>query len=208
VPESGIAQTITYDSMELHRLLGNRKLTDYSMLAELGTGISAAHPIDKHLGDVDLSQGTVANQRRRKRNKTAKQLTHRLQKVSMEIGYGAGTSPGGAKYCLVLVDGYSHQASVYGLNGLTGVDIQDALWRYFIDAGGLPECIMCDYDARFLGGAVRRLLHSKGIRIRSSPPHRQSQNGLVERNWSVICRMARAFLTEAQLPKSYCWYWV
>ena len=71
---------------------------------------------------------------------------------------------------------------------------------------GVPENIQCDYDPRFLGGIVRRLLHSHGVRVRSSPPTRQSQNGLVERTWSVICRMARCLLTDAQLPKSF-WLW-
>lgn len=86
------------------------------------------------------------------------------------------------------------------------MDIQDALWQYFVDAGGMPETMQCDYDPQFLGGIVRRLLHSKGIRIRSSPPRCQSQNGLVERTWVIVCRMARCFSTEAQLPKSY-WFW-
>jgi hypothetical protein len=181
VAESGRASTVRYSSMDLHRLLGNRKLADYSILADLGDGLAVDHRVEPHPGDVDISLGTVVNQKRRKRNRNSKEPTRRLQKVSMDIGYGHGASPGGAKYCLVLVDGFSHHASVYGLNGITGLDVQDALWRYFIDAGGLPECIQCDYDPRFLGGVVRRLLHSKGIRIRSSPPNRQSQNGLVER---------------------------
>jgi hypothetical protein len=132
--------------MDLHRLLGNRKLADYSILADLGDGLTVDHRIDPHPGDIDLSLGTVVNQKRRKRNRKSKEPTRRLQKVSMDIGYGHGASPGGAKYCLVLVDGFSHHVSVYGLNGITGLDVQDALWRYFIDAGGLPECIQCDYD--------------------------------------------------------------
>jgi hypothetical protein len=206
VPESGIAQTVRYNPMEIHRLLGGRKLADYVVLSSIGTGLTVNNNTDVHPGGVDLTLGTVSNQTCRKRNRKATKSTRRLQKVCMDIGYGANAGPGGAQYCLILVDGYSSQSFIYGLNGLTGVEIQDALWRFFIDAGGFPETIQCDYDPRFLGGVVRRLLHSKRICIKSSPPYRQSQNGLVERTWAVVCRMARAFLTEAQLPRSY-WYW-
>ena len=207
VAESGRGQTITYTSMQLHRLLGGRKLENYSKLADLYDGLKVDTTVDPHPGQVeDATEGTFANQTRRKRNKRATRASRRLQKVCMDIGYGPAASPGGARYCLVLVDSYSRQVFTYGLNGLSGMDVQDALYRFFIDAGGVPDTIQCDYDPRFLGGIVRRMLHSKGIRIRSSPPYRQSQNGLVERTWAVICRMARCFLTEAQLPKSY-WYW-
>ena len=207
VPESGRAKTVTYTSMDLHRLLGGRKLSNYKDLESLYEGLHVDSTVDSHPGHLDdITEGELTNQHRRNRQKTARRPTRRLEKVHMDIGYGAGPGPGGARYTLLLVDGYSRHTHVYGLNGLSGIDIQDALWRFFIDAGGQPETIQCDYDPRFLGGIVSRLLHSNGIRIRSSPPYRQSQNGLAERTWGVLCRMARCLLTEAQLPKSY-WYW-
>ena len=124
----------------------------------------------------------------------------------MDIGYGPVQGPGGARYTLMLVDSATWHTWVYGLNSLSGLDIQDTLWHFFTDAGGFPKVIQCDYDPHFLGGIVRWLLHSHRIKIRSSPPNRQSQNGLVERHWAVAAGMARAFLTEACLPKSY-WFW-
>ena len=40
----------------------------------------------------------------------------------------------------------------------------------------------------------------------ASPPNHQSQNGLVESHWKIACKMARSFLAEAHLPKSF-WFW-
>jgi hypothetical protein len=44
------------------------------------------------------------------------------------------------------------------------------------------------------------------IQVTSAPPHRQSQNGLVERQWRTAVAMARAMLIEARLPRRY-WFW-
>ena len=55
-------------------------------------------------------------------------------------------------------------------------------------------------------GAVARLLRSHGVLVGASPPHRQSQNGAVERQWQTACCMARSFLATARLPNRY-WYW-
>ncbi len=35
---------------------------------------------------------------------------------------------------------------------------------------------------------------------------RQSSNGLVESHWKVMVHMARAYLTEKQMPRSFCFY--
>jgi hypothetical protein len=94
----------------------------------------------------------------------------------------------------------------YSLSDLSGNTIIDALWRFFVDAGGFPKRLCCDFDQRFLAGSVGCLLRSQGVRISASPPHRQSQNGAVERNWNTAVEMARAFLAKARLPRRY-WLW-
>jgi hypothetical protein len=62
------------------------------------------------------------------------------------------------------------------------------------------------FDRRFLHGSISKLLRAHGVRIGASPPHRQSQNGAVERNWNTAVEMGRAFLAESGLPKRY-WFW-
>jgi hypothetical protein len=57
----------------------------------------------------------------------------------MDIGYGKGTSPGGHKYALTLVDLAMHHVWVYGLHTKGAASVIDALWSFFIDAGGIPE---------------------------------------------------------------------
>jgi hypothetical protein len=95
---------------------------------------------------------------------------------------------------------------VYGLKDMNGQTISDALWKFFIDAGGFPRRIQCGFDPKFMGGKVRRLLTAHGVRVTASPPNRQSQNGLVESHWKVTCNMARSLLAKAQLPKLF-WFW-
>ena len=61
-----------------------------------------------------------------------------------------------------------------------GVEVVEALWKFFIDAGGFPRIIQCDFDPRFIGSKAISLLWSHGCYVRAAPPHRQDQNRLVE----------------------------
>ena len=61
-----------------------------------------------------------------KRNRHGKLLTRprqRLHTVGMDIGYGSGTSPGGHRYALTLVDFSSRHTLVYGLPSKSGRDV-------------------------------------------------------------------------------------
>jgi transposase InsO family protein len=126
--------------------------------------------------------------------------------VGVNIGFDDGTSPGGYKYCLFLVDLATRYTWTYGLSDLTGDSITDALWQYFVDAGGFPHRLRCDFDRRFRHGLVSQLLCAHGVRIGASPPHRQLQNGAVKRNWNTAVEMGPAYLTKAGLLKRY-WFW-
>ena len=107
---------------------------------------------------------------------------------------------------MVLADKCTTNSFVYGMHGKSGADVVEALWKFSIDAGGLPCTIQCDFDPRFIGGKVISLLQSHGCYVRAAPPHWQDHNGLVENCWEVLTNMARAFLAEARLPKRF-WYW-
>jgi hypothetical protein len=103
-----------------------------------------------------------------------------LNVIGMEFGYGDGTSPGGFKYTLLLVDRTTHKTWVYGLRDMQGTVIADAIWSSFVDMGGMPHSIQCDFDPCFLGSKVRCLLTFCRIRVMTSPPNHQSQNGRIE----------------------------
>ena len=201
LPLSSAPATVRYSPQELHVLLGNRTLPDYSVLESIGTGIKVVD-----VSEPILSVGDVVNIKRGRKGKSLQRPRKALDVVGMDIGYGDGTSPGGFKYTLLLVDRTTRKTWVYGLRDMTGSTIADAIWSFFIDAGGIPRRIQCDFDPRFLGGKVRRLLTTRGIRVTASPPNRQSQNGLVESHWKTATQMARSFLAEAHLPKSF-WFW-
>jgi hypothetical protein len=77
----------------------------------------------------------------------------------------------------------------YGLANLFGDTIIDALWHFFIDAGGFPWRLCCNC-----------------VRIGASPRYWQSQNGAVLlHNWNTAVEMAQAFLVEDRLPRHY-WF--
>jgi hypothetical protein len=200
-PESLAPAKKRYSPHDLHRLFGGRKLPYFGILAELGTGIEV-----KDSTGLLLSVCDVVNLKRGCHGKLLTPPKAALDAVGMDIDYGEGVSPGGYRYCLMLVDRKTHKTWVYGLSDMGGNSLCDTLWRFFIDAGGFPRQFQNDFDPKFVGGQVARLLRAHFIWLRASPPNRQSQNGLVESHWRVACGMARGLLAEAQLPKRY-WFW-
>ena len=175
-------------------------MPDYSLLSKLGTGLTV---IDD---DCDIPTiGELVNRKRGKRRRKGSKATVPLEVVGMDIGYGEGTAYGGSKYVLVLVDQCTSNSFVYGMQGSSGADVCEALWKFFIDAGGFPKTIQCDFDPRLIGGKAAALLRTHGTRVRAAPPRRQDKNGLVERRWQSLVKMARSFLADAKLPKEF-WF--
>ena len=200
VPCSSGPGKLRLSAPELHQHFGCRSM-DYNILPHLGTGLEVCKS-----ESVPLSIGDVINIKRGKRGGKIDRFPLRNHTVGADLGYGDGKSPGGFKYCLFLTCLGTKATFVYGLRDLKGETISDAFWMYAIDAGGFPKRLRCDFEKRFIQGAVSRLLRSHGVRIGASPPHRQSQNGAVERQWQTACNMARSFLATARLPKRY-WFW-
>jgi hypothetical protein len=200
VPESASAKQHRHSSYDLHRHFGCRKL-NYEILPHLGTGLHVTQT-----KEPPLTIGDMSTMKRGACGGPVTRPPRALHTVGIDIGYGDGKSPGGYQYCLFLVDLATRYTWTYGLSDLLGDTIIDAFWRFFVDAGGFPKRLRCDFDRRFLAGSAGRLLRSHGVRIGASPPHRQSQSGAVERNWNTAVEMARAFLAEAGLPRRY-WFW-
>ena len=89
----------------------------------------------------------------------------------MDIGYSDGTSYSESKYVLVLVEQCTTNSFVYGMQGSSGVDVCEALWNFFINAGGFPHTIQCNFDPRLIGRKAAALLNTHGTRVRMAPPH-------------------------------------
>ncbi|CAB9521703.1 Reverse transcriptase (RNA-dependent DNA polymerase) [Seminavis robusta] len=203
-PESHLGeQTRRFTGQELHLLFGNRKLGDYKAVTEV-----CSHGKYCNASEAIPSVGDYVNLRRGKRRKKAR-IPPPGRTLHADLCYGDGVSPGGFRYGLAVVDAGTRQNWFYGLRDLEASSIIDALWCLFIDMGEKSANVRhfhCDFDQRFVGGNVRKFLRRRGIKISASPPHRHSQNGLVENHWNTAVRMARAYLQEANLPKSF-WFW-
>ena len=116
------------------------------------------------------SIGKLVNWKQGKRKQKGSKETVLLEVVGMDIGYGADVGIGGYKYVLVLVDQCTCHSFLYGMHSLSGIDITEALWKYFINAGGFPCTIQCNFDTRFVGGTAAALLRSHGTAICAAPP--------------------------------------
>ena len=152
-----------------------------------------------------LDPGSTASMRSSKKNKVPNPLPTKVGDVwHMDIGFGPCTSIGGIKYTLLLVDKRSRYKLVYGLKNLKSSLLQ-AMKKFLTDCGTIPSILRTDFDSKLMGGKVGELLESHRIKVQSSPPYRQHQNGLVERHWQTVVNMARNWLTSSLLPSRF-WF--
>ena len=66
-----------------------------------------------------------------------------MEAVGIDVGYGEANFSGGHKYVLVVV---YKCTIIYGMHGTSGANVVEALWKCFIDAGGFPCTIQCDFN--------------------------------------------------------------
>ena len=123
----------------------------------------------------------------------------------MDIVYGDSIGKLGFRFALLLIDRATKYIWVYGLKNLLSSDMIGALEQFRADAGGLPKEFRCDCDQKLLGGETRRWIYRNNSKINGAPAKRQSSNGLAKRAWATVSSMARAYLTEKQMPRDY-WF--
>ena len=182
-------------------------------------GFLSTKPLLKHLkfiGDTSLKippysdnptldPGMTASIKSTRRNTTPSTLPPNYSDVwHLDIGFGPCTAIGGIRYTLLAVDKSSRYKLVYGLKNLT-TSLHSAIAQFLIDCGRTPKLIRTDFDPKLIAGETRKILTDNQVKIEAAPPHRQHQNGLVERAWQTIVTMTRNWLTSARLPAKY-WY--
>jgi len=91
------------------------------------------------------------------------------------------------------------------MRSLTHDNIIAALETFKIDAGTVPETFYTDFDPKLIKGKTAKWIRKEESQVHAAPPARQDKNGLVERNWNVAVDMARAYLTDAQMPRTF-WF--
>jgi hypothetical protein len=141
------------------------------------------------------------------RGKPIKKRRKFLDKVHMDIVFGDCMALGGFRYALILVDVATRYTWLYGLTSLSSTDIINALSSFQSAMDGrMPRKFHTDFDKKLMGGKALRWIHANKSKVIAAPARRQSSNGLVERTWQTIVRMARSYITEKQVGREY-WYW-
>ena len=74
-----------------------------------------------------------------KKKKKGSKATVPLEVVGCDIGYGNGVSVGGLKVVLVLVDQCTTNLFVYDMQGSSGADVCEALWKYSLMLAASPK---------------------------------------------------------------------
>ena len=152
-----------------------------------------------------LDPGETATKSATKRNTTPLETPAEMRKIwHIDIGFGPCNAIGGIKYTLLAVNKKTRTNLVFGLKNLT-TSLLQAMKEFLLVCGPTPEIIRTDFDAKLIRGEVKQFLLDNSIKIQSSPPYRQHQNGLVERHWQTVVAMTRNWLTSAQLPSKY-WF--
>lgn len=202
IPSHSEQSTRRLTHHQLHRYFGFRQLRNWSIFNEVGNGNVQV----VNSGKPPLELGDVANLKRSRRLKQPVPRPRKfLTAVHLDIGYGDCVSIGGFRYTLMLVDRATRERYLYGLRTLDHESIIKALEEFRAEAGGLATVFYTDFDPKLLAGKVQSWLHSQKSRIMAAPPEHQDENGLVERNWYTIVDMARAFITDKQMPRSF-WF--
>ena len=80
-------------------------------------------------------------------------------------------------------------------------DIAMKLFLADISPYGVVKKIRTDFGTEFLSGKFEQILLDRGIKHEKSSPYSPSQNGIIERSWGTIFNMARALMTDANLPR-------
>lgn len=156
--------------------------------------------------ELSLDLGEIATIDKPSRNTNPVPLPENLgDVVHVDIAYGSKQGIGGTRYALLLVDRATRSKYIYGMKNLTD-DLVSAGQQFLAELGFAPKTLIADFDMKLIGGAFRNLFVEKGTNVLAAPPKSQNENGLVERSWRSIVRMARGWLASSLLPASFWFY--
>ena len=111
-----VKDRVTAYKLQTH--FAGKKLKDFSLLSQLGTGISVIAP------DNDIpTVSELVNRKRGKHCRKGKRGTAPLEVIGMDIGYGGSVAVSGVKYDLVLVDQCTTERFVYPMQGSSGGNV-------------------------------------------------------------------------------------
>jgi transposase InsO family protein len=190
----------TFDSLKLHRIFGCCRFKNQQHLTAASSNATLIST-----GELPPTLGDYATINKPPKGKLLQQHRKFLDKVHLDIVFGDCIALDGFRYALVIVDVATRYCWVYGMQALTSNEIISSLNSFTSIAGMVPKLFHSDFDQKLIGGKARKWILESGSRIIAAPSNRQSSNGLVERSWQTMIRMARAYITEKQVGREY-WY--
>ncbi len=191
-----------WSSEELHCIMGCRKFRNYKHLLQVSRD---GQWVDG--GEFPLSFGSYATIPKSNWSGAIDKTQYRyLDAVHMDIAFGDCVAIGGYRYALILVDRATRYNWAFGLQGLSSLDILAAIRKFRAAAGSLVRCFYCDCDRKLFGTAISKYLVDNSSKVVAAPAKRQSSNGLVESHWKTMVHMARAYITEKQMPRNFWFY--
>ena len=108
-----------------------------------------------------LDRGAAANLRKGNRNRKSKtKATGVGHTIHYDIGHGTGTSIGGVKYVLVLLDKSTKHLYEYGLRTVKEESILRAIKLFINELGVIPERMVADRDFKLISGKVADFLQT------------------------------------------------
>jgi transposase InsO family protein len=129
-----------------------------------------------------------------------------LKLLHMDLfGLIAYISIGGNKYCLVIMDDYSHFTWVFFLQekSQTQETLKGFLRRAQNEFGLRIQKIRSDNGTEFKNSQIEGFLEDEGIKHEFSSPYTPQQNGVVERKNRTPLDMARTMLDEYKTPDRF-----
>jgi transposase InsO family protein len=129
-----------------------------------------------------------------------------LELLHMDLfGPIAYISIDGSKYCLVIVDDYSHFTWVFFLQEKSNTQetLKEFLRRAQNEFGLRIKKIRSDNGTEFKNSQIEGFLEEEGIKHEFSSPYTPQQNGVVERKNRTLLDMARTMLDEYKTPDRF-----
>jgi len=196
-------KTTSYTMDQMRKMFGFRNIQ--SILNELKQTTQNLH-ISTTDSEPIIDLGEVSTINKPKRNTTPLNLPEQFgDLIHMDILFGSGTSIGGYRYALFLVDRATRQKFVYPMRSLKN-DLLSTIKTFCSDIHRVPKAFKSDFDHKLMGKEVQYFLKSNHSTIESVPPNEQNKNGLCERNWRSVLVMARNWLASALLPCQFWWH--
>jgi hypothetical protein len=186
--------------LKLHRIFGCRRFRNQQHVIAASSNATLIHS-----GELPATIGDFATIPKPAKGQSISKRRKYLDKVHMDIVFGDCLSLGGFRYALLLVDVATRYSWIFGMQTLTSNEIIQCFEDFKVDAGSVPKVFHSDFDQKLIGGKALRWLKQESCRVIAAPSNRQSSNGLVERTWQTVIKMARAYMTEKQMGREY-WF--